>query len=190
MGVWLVLDLLFTTLYFVVCETLWAGRTPGKQLTGLRVVSEGGHVVGLRASLLRNLLRAVDTLPAGYLIGLVAMILSPRVQRVGDVVAGTVVVRERANDPASGVGWSPVDPQVEAGFRLTREEVAAIGEVERRLIRQTLRRADALSNREARPLLDRACGAIGARIGRPEPIPGPLQRDFLKALLGASERLL
>ncbi len=188
--VWMLLDLILTSLYFVFFETLFAGRTPGKRLTQLRVVTENGAALDWKVSAIRNLLRAVDTLPAGYLIGLVAIMLSPRAQRLGDVVAGTLVVRERSTDAAELLPLSTVDPDVEAGFRFTRDELMAIGEVERRLIRRSLRRAEMLSKRAARPIIARATDAICSRIGRSVPVSRRLQRDFLVALLQASERLL
>jgi uncharacterized RDD family membrane protein YckC len=188
--VWMILDLILTSLYFVFFETLFAGRTPGKRLTQLRVVTESGAALGWKTSAIRNLLRAVDTLPAGYLIGVAAMMLSPRAQRLGDVVAGTLVVRERSTNASELLLHTTVDPDVEAGFRFTRDELMAIGEVERRLIRRSLGRAEGLSKRAARPIITRATDAICLRIGRSVPVSSRLQRDFLTALLQASERLL
>jgi len=189
-GIWLMLDLFVTTTYFLIFETLFRGRTPGKRLTHLRVVSEGGSVLDWRQSLLRNLLRMVDSLPAGYLVGVVAMLISPRVQRLGDLVAGTIVIREREDFVSDVLSDIVIAPDVEAGFRFSREELNLIGEVERRLIRRTLRRADSLSNRAARRIVNRATQAISRRIGRADPVASDQHRDFLLALLQASERLL
>lgn len=94
----LLLVLLFAAqwLYFLLWEGL-TGRSPGKSALGLRVVTIAGRPIGLRASALRNLLRAADVLPNVYLVGLVSMTLSSKFQRLGDLVAGTmVVVRETA----------------------------------------------------------------------------------------------
>jgi uncharacterized RDD family membrane protein YckC len=189
-GIWMILELFLTAIYFVFFETLFAGRTPGKRLTQLRVVTESGGMLDWRASLLRNLLRAVDTLPAGYIVGVVSMTLSRRVQRLGDLVAGTLVIRERSTDSSEVRTEAVVAPDIEAGFRFTRDEILAVGEIERRLVRRTLRRADSLSDREARPIIARATEALCKRIGRVETIPAALQRDFLTTLLQASERLL
>lgn len=189
-GIWLMLDLFVTTSYFLFFETLFRGRTPGKRITHLRVVSDGGSVLSWRQSLLRNLLRMVDSLPAGYLVGVVAMLISPRVQRLGDVVAGTIVIRERDDDSSDVMADVVIEPEIEAGFRFTRDELGLIGEVERRLIRRTLRRAESLSSRAAQPIVERATQAITRRIGRADPIPSKQQRDFLLALLQASERIL
>lgn len=90
----------------VAWELLADGRTPGKRAMGLRVVRTDGAPVGLAESLGRNLLRVVE-LPFGYAPAILAVALGPRRQRLGDLVAGTLVVRERRYDlsryaPAAG----------------------------------------------------------------------------------------
>ncbi len=95
--------------YFVVFEALWDGQTPGKRVLGLRVVRNGGGGVDLGASAARNLIRFIDFLPFGYFVGMISIIANQRNQRLGDLVAGTIVVRERllrharANAVASAV---------------------------------------------------------------------------------------
>lgn len=86
--------------YFVLFETFSSGRTPGKRAFRLRVVQVSGARIGFRASLIRNILRLVDLLPAFYLAGIVAIATTERNQRLGDLVAGTVVIIERPNAPA------------------------------------------------------------------------------------------
>ena len=81
--------------YFVAFEALWDGQTPGKRLLGLRVVRNGGGGVDVGSSAARNLIRFVDFLPFGYFTGMITIIANPRNQRLGDLVAGTIVVRER-----------------------------------------------------------------------------------------------
>src|SRR5262249_57943690 len=71
------------------------GRTPGKRINGLRVVRSGGQPVDLVTSVIRNLLRIVDFLPVSYLVGIVSIVVTARNQRLGDIAAGTLVVRER-----------------------------------------------------------------------------------------------
>jgi uncharacterized RDD family membrane protein YckC len=82
--------------YYVAFETLWNGQSPGKRAFGLRVVKEGGFPIGFYDSVLRNLLRAADFLPVGYVLGLTAMVGDQRFRRLGDRVAGTMVVVEDA----------------------------------------------------------------------------------------------
>jgi uncharacterized membrane protein SpoIIM required for sporulation/uncharacterized RDD family membrane protein YckC len=81
--------------YFVMFEAVFDGQTPGKRVLGLRVVRNGGGGVDVGASAARNLLRFVDFLPFGYFVGMVAVVANGRNQRLGDLVAGTIVVRER-----------------------------------------------------------------------------------------------
>ncbi len=80
--------------YYWVCEGLW-GQTLGKRLCDLRVLRVDGSPIGLGRALVRTLARVVDVLPVFYLVGAVAIWLTPRHQRLGDLAAGTVVVRPR-----------------------------------------------------------------------------------------------
>jgi uncharacterized RDD family membrane protein YckC len=83
--------------YFALFETFWAGQTPGKRLLKLRVLREDGRPVTFWEAMVRNLLRIFDIQPfVFYSIGLVSIFITPRDQRIGDLFAGTVVVRERA----------------------------------------------------------------------------------------------
>ena len=85
--------------YDVAFEVLASGRTPGKRWNGLRVVRMGGEPIGFLASAIRNVLRVVDWLPFAYLVGVAAVFVTARHQRVGDVVAGTLVIREQRGAP-------------------------------------------------------------------------------------------
>jgi uncharacterized membrane protein SpoIIM required for sporulation/uncharacterized RDD family membrane protein YckC len=81
--------------YFIFFEAFRHGQTPGKRWLGLRVVSESGHAVSRSGAVLRNLLRVADFLPPPYLGGALLVVLHPRGRRLGDIVGGTVVVRDR-----------------------------------------------------------------------------------------------
>jgi uncharacterized RDD family membrane protein YckC len=89
--------------YFVLFETFWSGQTPGKRIMRLRVVREDGRPVRFFEVFVRNVLRiALDMQPVPtYAIGVISIIFSPRSKRVGDFVAGTVVVKERATEAPS-----------------------------------------------------------------------------------------
>lgn len=80
--------------YHVILEGAF-GRTPGKALLGVAVVGEDGGPCTYTRAAVRTTLRFVDWLPAGYLVGLLSIALTGRRQRVGDLLAGTVVVRTR-----------------------------------------------------------------------------------------------
>ena len=116
--------------YFMLFEGLWGGRTPGKRTLGLRVVQVGGEALSFRGAVLRNLLRAVDLQPApSGLAGLVSILASRRAQRLGDLVAGTLVVQDAAGrsrieaiePPPGRVGRPLLSP---AGFELLASYVA------------------------------------------------------------------
>src|SRR5207302_1538810 len=83
--------------YFLLFEALNHGRTPGKQLMGIRVVMDTGHPITFAAAAVRNLIRVVDALPFG-LVGLAFVLFHPQNKRLGDIVAGTVVARDRPED--------------------------------------------------------------------------------------------
>jgi uncharacterized membrane protein SpoIIM required for sporulation/uncharacterized RDD family membrane protein YckC len=81
--------------YYLLCEGLFDGRTVGKRLLGLRAVRDGGYSVGFAASAVRNLMRIIDLQPLfTYLVGITSVAISKSGKRLGDVVAGTIVVRE------------------------------------------------------------------------------------------------
>lgn len=89
--------------YFVLFETWWSGQTPGKRMLGLRVLNEDGHPLDFRGALIRNILRVVDFLPGFYFVGCLFILFHPQGRRVGDLTAGTIVIREGdANLGASG----------------------------------------------------------------------------------------
>ncbi len=81
--------------YMVLLESLWSGQTIGKRVMGLRVIQDTGVRVGVTQSLLRNLVRPLDKMPLFYFVGGAAALLSGSQQRLGDLLAGTIVVRER-----------------------------------------------------------------------------------------------
>ncbi len=88
--------------YFIVFEWLWNGQTPGKRLLKLRVIRDDGRPLTVWEAIARNLLRICDAIPGFiipiYSVGLIVIFLSGRDQRVGDIFAGTVVVRERTDE--------------------------------------------------------------------------------------------
>lgn len=79
--------------YGIAFEYAWRGQTPGKRLLRLRVMDASGARLQLEQVVIRNLLRFVDSLPALYFLGGTACLLSRHSQRLGDIAAGTVVIR-------------------------------------------------------------------------------------------------
>jgi uncharacterized RDD family membrane protein YckC len=92
-AVGLVLYFAISVLYCAILEWLWRGQTVGKRLLGLRVVEASGLKLEPAQVVVRNLMRFIDFLPLFYLVGVITCVLNSRRQRLGDIVAGTVVVR-------------------------------------------------------------------------------------------------
>ncbi len=95
--------------YFMLFEGLGGGRTPGKRAIGLRVIHVGGEPLSFQGSVLRNLIRIVDMqpIPSG-LAGAICILVNRRAQRLGDLVAGTIVVRDAGgSELVSGDGLPP-----------------------------------------------------------------------------------
>jgi len=129
MGLYFIFVFALLWAYPVVFEAMFDGQTPGKRALELRVVSADGAPVGWLASLVRNLLRTVDMLPVGYGFGLVASLCDRHGRRLGDMVAGTLVVhaprlRAAPQPPLAGV-HAPAQPL------RPEEQVAVIAFAER-----------------------------------------------------------
>lgn len=94
-GATILIPFLIITFYGITFEWIWRGQTIGKRLMKLRVIDERGLPLSFKQILIRNIFRAVDILPAFfYLVGGISCVLSKRCQRLGDLAAGTLVIRE------------------------------------------------------------------------------------------------
>ncbi len=93
-------------LYHPVLEVLMAGRTPGKRIAGVRIVTTDAQVPGVLALLIRNVLRLVDSLPFGYVVGLISTVATARSVRIGDLAAGTLLAYENTQQAAPAPGFS------------------------------------------------------------------------------------
>jgi uncharacterized RDD family membrane protein YckC len=94
-GIFLLILFLLFWGYFALFEAFNNGRTPGKRVAKIRVIHQSGRGVNFAEALARNLVRIIDYLPGFYGVGIAAMFMSRQSQRLGDMVAGTLVVRER-----------------------------------------------------------------------------------------------
>lgn len=142
--------------YFIFFEWLWNGQTPGKRLLKLRVIREDGRPITLWEAIARNLLRIFDAVPGFilpiYSVGLISIFSSRRDQRVGDIFAGTVVVRERT-DEAPTFAETFSNPVSDAAFRRVQKrtefqaDIADLTEIEIEVVENFLRRRWDLSER-------------------------------------------
>jgi uncharacterized RDD family membrane protein YckC len=116
--------------YFMLFEIFWNGQTPGKRIVGIRVVKDNGHPLSALETIGRNLMRIVDQLPGFYAIGLVTALLNRQNKRLGDYVAGSIVLRERSLEelkPAWQTGSTVTTAAPRLGAeRLLPEDVALI----------------------------------------------------------------
>src|SRR5213082_211225 len=125
--------------YFLLFEALNHGRTPGKRLMGIRVVMDTGHPITFAAAAVRNLIRIVDALPFG-MVGLAFVLFHPQNKRLGDIVAGTVVARDRPEDVQLG----GVSADREPGAEPLETGPPELSDEEFRLLDQYLERLERL----------------------------------------------
>lgn len=139
-------------LYPVAFELLWNGSTPGKRAFSLMVVNDNGTPVTVGASVIRNLMRAVDFLPFLWAFGLLSMLFTRDFKRLGDLAAGTVVVYR---DKRRSAGALPDVPALAPPYPLTLAERRAILNFAERHALLTEERADEVAA-HARPLVGTA----------------------------------
>lgn len=153
--------------YFVAFEGLWGGRTPGKRAQRLRVVRVDGQPVGWTNVVVRNLLRVVDVLPGNYAVGAMFVLLGRRSQRLGDLAAGTLVVRERKAEAPAPLQLTP------AGTSSRGLDAAGLGEREYALLRSFLERRATLDPTARRDLAAQVAATIRPRVAHAERAPWP-----------------
>jgi uncharacterized RDD family membrane protein YckC len=132
-AVWITAILIFVYFiliygYFMLFESIWNGQTPGKRLTHIRVIKDSGQPITAIDAVGRNLLRLVDQLPFAYGIGVLCAWISPQSKRLGDYVAGTVVVHEKPFETVVPQWDAPAQASAHqyGANRLTPEEFALV----------------------------------------------------------------
>ena len=160
-GLMLLLLFLLEWGYFVASEMLMSGRSLGKKVLGLRVVSMHGLPVGLGDSLLRNLLRGADFLPVGYVLGVLCMLVDSRFRRLGDLVADTLVIFERKAELKEPPRLWPPPSDAELSWLPTHVELSV---PEREAIELFMQRAGELPPLRADELADILAEPLAARL--------------------------
>jgi len=172
--------LLGLVLYQVGFALLWGGRTPGKVLLGLRVADQHGHPAGALQHLLRGFFWPLEILPVPLSLGLILIAATERRQRLGDLVAGTVVLRERL--PAEVAEPFPRDTWAALPRRylgLTPALAARFDGQDLLFLRRLLGRPFDRERRDA--LLERSARHFAARLDFP--LPEDLPPEGAEALL-------
>jgi uncharacterized RDD family membrane protein YckC len=183
---------LFNWGYFTLFEAFWNGRTPGKRVARIRVIQRSGRSIGLLESMARNLVRYVDQIPFFYAVGVVTMFVTSQHQRLGDLAAGTLVVRDR--DPESPL-WGdsgsrtftaqlfaptvPI-PEPHAAVTLPAMGISKLSSADLEVLEGFFSRRLDMSLDTRQALAQRICAAIQAKSGLENP-PGTSAETFLEA---------
>ncbi len=188
---WVALSLAYVLLpswllgYFIAFETLWRGRTPGKAALGLRVVTKEGGPVRFRHAFIRAVLGPVDFWLGFGFLAVVCILFSRDNQRLGDMVAGTLVLRERSGLPAPApVTFAPphgLEPY--AGLL----DTSRLGADDYQAARSFLLRAPSLGPRARAALAVQLASPLAARV-QPPPPAGVPPEAFLLCLAAAYQR--
>lgn len=172
----IVLYLLTPFAYWVVLETFWNGQTLGKRIVGIRALRDDGSPVGFFAVATRALLRVLDLVPILLPVDIVLMVASRRGQRLGDLVAGTVVVKARVERDFAKL-------RTRATASVADLTVRGISGEGQRLVREFALREQSLQP-EARHEVARAI-ARSVRPSVPESGEHPDDVEFLRAVAAA-----
>ena len=163
-------------LYFPLFEWLWSGRTPGKRAQRIRVIRTDGQPVDFPVVLVRNLVRIVDVYLLPFL-AVISMILTARAQRLGDLAAGTMVVRERSIPAVMPVELGEPDAPPILGL-----DTSQLTEREYSLIRSFLARRDSLDPQARQQLAAQLVASVHGRLGEQSMAIGLPNEQFLQAV--------
>ncbi|MFO8075059.1 MAG: RDD family protein [Egibacteraceae bacterium] len=165
--------------YPIGFEVAWRGRTPGKAAMGLRVVTVEGAPVGFRHAAIRAALGLVDFALTSGFAAVITALVSQRSQRLGDHVAGTVVVRERvAGGSAEAIAFAV--PAGAEAYAATID-VSGVGGQDYQTVREFLLRADGLPPERRAALAERLATSLARRLAH-QPPPGTHPETFLRCV--------
>jgi uncharacterized RDD family membrane protein YckC len=171
--------------YFILFEWLLNGQTPGKRVLRLRVIKQGGYALRFVDTLLRNLLRVIDFIPLFYGVGLLSLLLTRQCQRLGDLVAGTLVVYQ---EPVQTDSLLPDLPDADESEQpLPAAQVAAIPNKVFSLVSEFLRCRVELAPRARQELGAELIDLIRGTSGL-EPRPKQSVESFLSAVVRQAEQ--
>lgn len=148
--------------YYILFESLWSGQTPGKRAMSLRAVKDGGVPLTFLDVVLRNLLRGADWLPAFNVVALFVMAFDERFRRLGDLVAGTMVIAESRAHIGTAL---MVSPPLTAAELETIPASAHLSGAEMSALETFLRRLGTLSPARELELADMVAPMFARRLG-------------------------
>jgi len=178
--------------YFTLFEAFWNGRTPGKRVARIRVIQRSGRPIGLFESMARNLIRYVDQFPFCYAVGVIALFVTRQHQRLGDLAAGTLVVKDRIEETPA---WAeqgartftaqifapsaPV-PEPHTAFTLPASGIAKLSAADLEVLEGFFARRLDMSLPTRQALAQRIASALQAKSGLEQP-DGASIETFLEA---------
>ena len=179
--------------YFTLFEAFWNGHTPGKRVARIRVIQRSGRAIGLLESMTRNLVRYIDMQPfALYAVGVIAIFATRQHQRLGDLAAGTLVVRDRVEEvPLWGESGARTftaqifapgapTPEPHTAYSLPASGIARLSPTDLEVLEGFFARRLDMSLPTRYALAERIAAAIRAKSGL-EPPAGASMETFLEA---------
>jgi uncharacterized RDD family membrane protein YckC len=163
--------------YYAIFEALWKGQTPGKRWAGIRVIKDTGRPINAFEAIARNLIRAIDFLPGFYGVGVVTMLLNAKHRRLGDYVAGTIVVHETSDRESSLFFNTPTRTD------FTLHQAAGLTLQEAELIETFLARRLEIPPEVRRFNAKRIADMISARLSIPPESRPPDNENFLELMV-------
>lgn len=178
--------------YFTLFEAFWNGQTPGKRIAKIRVIQCSGRPIGIFESMARNFVRYIDYLPSFYVAGVITMFVTKQHQRLGDLAAGTLVVRDRApesplwNEAGSrtftAASFTPQTaiPEPHSLVSLPASSIAKLASTDLEVLESFFSRRLDMPLDIRQKLAERIAAALQAKSGL-EPPPGVSSETFLEA---------
>lgn len=178
--------------YFTLFEAFGNGRTPGKRIARIRVIQRSGRAIGLFESMARNFIRYVDQIPFFYAVGVISMFVTRQHQRLGDLAAGTLVVRDREQESplwgetgtrtftAPSFAQATRLPEPQDAVSLSSTGIAALTSADLEVLEGFFARRLDLPLETRRVIGQRIAAAIQTKSGL-EPPPGVSVETFLEA---------
>jgi uncharacterized RDD family membrane protein YckC len=173
-----------TLLYFIIFEMIWDGQTPGKRLLRCRVVMEHGFSLGAAAVFLRGIFRVIDVVPVLWIVPLA----NEKVQRFGDMVAGTVVVMEDEAhvSPMRELLLAREPERIQ--YRFSPAQLLQLTDRDVEALEKYCERRDRLPGKQRSDIAAKIARGLSRRVGMAEPVATDDEEQFIADLLDAHYR--
>lgn len=177
-SIWILVYFAIYMGYFVFFETLWQGQTPGKKFTKIRVICDDGRPAGLAQATLRALLRPIDDI---FFIGLLLIVFNKQEKRLGDIVAGTLVIQEERPLQNNHINFSE-NAQTWADYLRKNADLSQLLPEDFAVIREYLQRREGMLKEAKKDLSLKLASEIKAIIALEKVPEGVTANMFLEAV--------